>query len=784
MVLPDPLGLVGTTVSEKYAIERVVGEGGFALVYRARHTVWNRPVAIKVFRALGDLPHDKRLQLVDSFIQEGRLLADLSERSAAICQARDVGTLKTGDGREMPYMVLEWLEGRSLEQVLEAEKVARLPPRTAQETLRILEPAAEALALAHRKGIAHRDVKPANIFILGDPRGDFTVKLLDFGIAKVVQDAQRLGGSFAQTQGVVSSFTPAYGAPEQFSRSHGSTGPWTDVFALGLIFTELMTQEAALRGDDLTQLAFCSMDPRRRPTPRTYGANVPDSVEAVLRRALAVAPDERYQTMAELWDALRGSLAMGPATAFSRTDPASKAISSPHLTALAPSSSGSGPIASSQPTPPLFGDGRSVGSGSAGGQTARTGPSMQGAMPGMAGSPGSVPGSVPSMNAPGSDHTMPTFGMPVGPAPQANAGTPSNIAVLFAVGGAGVAIAVGLVVLGVWAFALRSKERDKDTKPVASVSSSVAPVVTPPPRAEATCPEGMSKIPGGKFFMGSDDRKDEENERPAHQVTLSTYCMDTTEVTVAKYKACSDQGSCKRGPKENEWPGIDAASHKLYDPVCNIRDPDALGSHPINCIDWELADAYCKAVDKRLPTEAEWEYATRGSDGRKYPWGDDPPTTGAGFLNACGKECVAWGKKHPDPDNPLTAMYAADDGFATTAPVGSFPKGASPFGLQDVVGNVFEWVSDWYAPYGGDALTDPRGPEKGKERVIRGGAWNGQDPAWVRPSYRFKSDPTLRSHGIGVRCAESLPISPTTTSSSTTSGAPSARRDRDRDRNP
>ena len=115
MTSADPLSLVGTTVSDKYEIERVVGEGGFALVYRARHTVWNRPVAIKVFRALGDLPPDRRRELVDSFIQEGRLLADLSERSAAICQARDVGTLRARDGRELPYMVLEWLEGSSLE---------------------------------------------------------------------------------------------------------------------------------------------------------------------------------------------------------------------------------------------------------------------------------------------------------------------------------------------------------------------------------------------------------------------------------------------------------------------------------------------------------------------------------------------------------------------------------------------------------------------------------------------------------------------------------------------
>src|SRR5690606_37905087 len=132
MAPDDPLALVGTTVSDKYEIQRVVGEGGFAVVYRALHNVWKRPVAIKVFRALGDLPIDRRKQLVESFIQEGRLLAELSERSAAICQARDVGEL-TSRGRVIPYMVLEWLEGQSLEDVIEEERKAGAPPRTPRE---------------------------------------------------------------------------------------------------------------------------------------------------------------------------------------------------------------------------------------------------------------------------------------------------------------------------------------------------------------------------------------------------------------------------------------------------------------------------------------------------------------------------------------------------------------------------------------------------------------------------------------------------------------------------
>jgi formylglycine-generating enzyme required for sulfatase activity len=324
----------------------------------------------------------------------------------------------------------------------------------------------------------------------------------------------------------------------------------------------------------------------------------------------------------------------------------------------------------------------------------------------------------------------------------------ASTAGLFVGVGAAAVIAAGALAAGVYFLAIRGKDA---TAPLASASASVAPVAPAPP----TCPAGMATIAGGKFFMGSDDKKDEENERPAHQVALSPYCIDLTEVTVAAYKQCSDKGECKRAPRENEWPGITAREHKVYDPLCNIRDVDARSSHPINCVDWELADTFCRVKGGRLPTEAEWEFATRGSDGRKYPWGDSPPTDGT-RLNACGKECVAWGKK---VNEEVTAMYSADDGFATTAPVGSFPKGASPFGLEDVVGNVWEWASDWYAPYTPGAQVDPKGGA-GEDRVLRGGAWNGGDPGWVRPTYRFKSAPTLRSHGIGFRCAKDLKASP------------------------
>jgi eukaryotic-like serine/threonine-protein kinase len=258
--------------------------------------------------------------------------------------------------------------------------------------------------------------------------------------------------------------------------------------------------------------------------------------------------------------------------------------------------------------------------------------------------------------------------------------------------------------------------------------------------------------------MGSSDPRALENEKPAHSVSLTPFCIDKTEVTVGAYKACSDGGKCPVASKVNFFGGFDDLSQNaktVLNSLCNISEPSAKATHPINCVDWEQAANFCarKAPGGRLPTEAEWEFAARGPDGRIYPWGDDAPS--ARFLNACGTECTAWGKKNKvDGVATFNAMYKEDDQFSTTSPVGSFPEGSSRFGLQDVVGNVWEWTGDYYAEYTKDSQKDPTGPKAGDEgRVARGGAWNGADPSWVRPTFRFHFGPTSRSYGIGFRCA-------------------------------
>src|SRR5580704_12483536 len=185
----DTLGITGTVIADKYRIGPVIGEGGFSVVYRAEHMIWQQPVAIKCFKILANAPEDQRAELLDGFIQEGKLMAQLSSRSAAIVQARDVGNFITQDGQWIPFMVLEWLEGKPLDSVLWEERRSGLPHRSLPEALALLEPAAAALEIAHQRGIAHRDIKPANFFVLGDPRGPGVyVKVLDFSIAKVMAE--------------------------------------------------------------------------------------------------------------------------------------------------------------------------------------------------------------------------------------------------------------------------------------------------------------------------------------------------------------------------------------------------------------------------------------------------------------------------------------------------------------------------------------------------------------------------------------------------------------------
>jgi len=234
-----------------------------------------------------------------------------------------------------------------------------------------------------------------------------------------------------------------------------------------------------------------------------------------------------------------------------------------------------------------------------------------------------------------------------------------------------------------------------------------------------TCPEGMVLIPGGTFEMGSPEGEGEKDEHPKHEVVLDAYCMDRLEVTVQQYRRCVEEKKCTEPDK---------------DTGCNW-DEAARDKHPVNCVAWEQADTYCRWRGGRLPTEAEWEYGARGSDGRMYPWGDAEP----------GKQ-FCWNGEGND---------LGKGNRQSTCLVGSYPAGMSPFGLQDMAGNVYEWCQDLYGSYkkATDPMINPGNPPEDPQRVLRGGSWVGGELLRMRAAFRGSVGVSRRNVSMGFRCA-------------------------------
>lgn len=284
-----------------------------------------------------------------------------------------------------------------------------------------------------------------------------------------------------------------------------------------------------------------------------------------------------------------------------------------------------------------------------------------------------------------------------------------------------------------------------------AAQGSPAPASAPAPATASAprCPEGMAWIEGGTFHMGSDatDPRAEPDERPEHEVTLRPFCLDVTEVTVAQYRRCTQEVrhgvTCRPAPAGVAWMGADV---RFWTRFCNGGRSDR-DDHPINCVDWRAADTYCRWAGGALPTEAQWELAARGAEGRTYPWGDAPPD--ATRLNACGAECRAMARRL---GRPWPALHEDDDGAEATAPVGLFRKGATPEGVLDLAGNVREWVQDRKADYDPAPAADPV-QSKGMLRVLRGGSWHIADPRWLRGADRNSANEGDRHSGVGFRCA-------------------------------
>jgi len=236
-------------------------------------------------------------------------------------------------------------------------------------------------------------------------------------------------------------------------------------------------------------------------------------------------------------------------------------------------------------------------------------------------------------------------------------------------------------------------------------------------------PPGMVLIPAGEFPMGCvpDDPACEEREKPRRQVYLDAFYIDRTEVTAAQYRACAKAGVCAVPTK--------------YDSTWRTKGHD---NHPMNGVTWNDADTYCRWAKKRLPTEAEWEKAARGTDDRLYPWGNEAPSCQRAVIREGGQD--GCGKKG-------------------TWPVGSKPSGASPYGVLDMVGGVWEWLADYHDPqyYAHGPTQNPKGPTSGEYRVFRGSCWGVERVAQHRVSQRNRGEPGRKNRQLGIRCAKTAP---------------------------
>jgi serine/threonine-protein kinase len=689
----------------RYALFGEIASGGMASVHFGRllgPIGFSRPVAIKRLHA--QLAKDESVRAM--FIDEARLAARIHHPN--VVQTLDV----IHEGDEL-LLVMEYVHGEALAKLARSvrRKHERVPVPIA---LSIVASTLHGLHAAHEaKGedgvplnIVHRDVSPQNILV----GADGVVRVLDFGIARAEHRLE------STKEGIVKGKL-AYMAPEQLVG--GAMTRSVDVFAAGIVLWELLAGKRLLfKGEDGDSVMIEKLLRGEFEPPSQVAPGVPKALDAITLKALERDPLARYASARDMALAIEayGNLATTTQIADWVEKTASEALAE-RSARLAEFERSSARLRTGMTPPGGFEPDRASGSLAAH-TTASTG------------------------NTPYTGRVGSTLDPPVPVTIPAPAIKRQWVRASF-IGAAFVALAFGLGGAGL-ATALNHRSS-------AQLPAAEAPVrvVTPPPPPKPTCPMGMQTIPGGRFFMGSDD--DLPMEKPAHNVTLAAYCMDTYEVTTISYQSCSDRGECKRAGTTNDWDGITEQEHKTYDPLCNVRDAVGRGQHPINCVDWENATIYCKAQGKSLPTEAQWEFAARGPDGRKYPWGDETPSSS--LLNACGKECLGWAKKNRVE---LAGMYDSDDGYPNTAPVGSFPKGASRYGVQDVVGNVWEWVSDYYATYDKEDQVDPKGPENGDEHVIRGGAWNGAYPSWVRPTFRYKDAADKRSYGIGFRCAKAL----------------------------
>jgi len=563
---------------------------------------------------------------------------------------------------EGQFLVMQFVPGHDLAELLEL----REQPFSVAKVLDWADQLLDALEELHSSDppIVHRDIKPANLKVT--PKGK--VLLLDFGLAKGA--AGQMSTADVDSHGKsIYGYTPNYAPLEQI-RGAG-TDPRSDLYSLASTLWTLLTGQVP--PDALSRVAEKedgNPDPLR--SAHEINPQVPAPLSNLLQRAMSLNRNQRPSTAAEMRNALRDVRQ----AEFERATLPLQRPNAPGSTSLPPAPPPERTIKAPEPASP-----RSP-------SNPQNVPTMRVA----------APPAVPSWEREGASSTATSL------AGEAEEQRKTGFSFHFRWGRIALIVASLLVTatsIVVWRATL-----ERPTNLTANVRNQTDDHPNTTATSSVTAPANMVYVPGGEFMMGRDDG--DEYERPAHKVTVKPFFVDLNEVTRQQYQDF-----------------VNKTGHAAPANWTNKHFPAGTGQQPATDVTWDDANAYAKWSGKRLPMEEEWEFAARGTDGRRYPWGND------------------W---HSGNAN-------ADDASKSLAEVGSF-KGASPYGVMDMVGNAWEWTATKLVAYPGGQLSKPM---TGDLRVIRGGSYTeSKDEATTTYRRGYPARGNYVYTNTGFRCAKDL----------------------------
>ncbi len=681
-------------LDDKYRLEEPLGKGGMGQVYRATHIHLRTQVAIKLL--LPNLISDNTA--IERFNREAQLMAQIKHPN--VVQVSDFGI--TRDEQKIFYLVMELLTGVTLKEKIDAQK--KIPYK---EAISIMKSVCEAVHAAHSNQIIHRDLKPSNIFLVRKTSNHEQAKVLDFGIAKLNSSDSTLTGT-----GMIVG-THYYMSPEQCSGQELDAR--SDIYSLAIVLYEMLTGRVPFQHSNPSVILYKHVNELPKPI-RQFSPEIPKEIEEVIMQALEKQPEKRQTSTLQFSKELELSIEKNE----TKQTLAPKLVITNKIL-----------FASSQPTNELKDDEDftfpidnkvNLVEVVASNNKAIAVLEHQEVIENSALSTNLKPDSkADSQSTPvllNSQQNPVIFA----PTKEINSGEEINNEKLYINSNSGI---------------LNIKT---DSKPIVRTDSifftgtisnksetstrkrifiygiavlSLIPIIVvmfwPKESLPTTTqekeiiPKGMIFIPGDKFIMGNENSP-VEAEKPEHQVTVRSFYIDETEVTNEEYDKFV---KATNYPPPRTW--------------INKRYPLAEARYPVTGVSWIDAVAYARWIGKRLPTEEEWEYSARGTERLLYPWGNkyDQP-------NANTKESKT----------------------KSTVSVGSYPNGASPFGIKDLAGNVLEWTDSDYQLYPNSRAT----PDPGK-KVVRGGSYNLDKTYATTTSRAALSSETWRPD-LGFRCAK------------------------------